>query len=103
MTTVETNLEETTEIISQLKDNIARYKFEIQQAEKELEKQELKLINVLEKTGVDNMQYGVYSFGWKTSKRKAFDQKLFSSKHPDLFDEFKIEKESTKFEFKING
>ena len=103
MTTVEINLDEITENMYQLKDTEARLKFELKQVEKEMEKNEIKLVALLEQQNVNEMQYGVYSFGWKPSKRKVFDQKLFSSKHPELFDEFKIEKESTKFEFKING
>lgn len=100
---VELNLEEITENMYQLKDTEARLKFELKNIEKEIEKNEIKLVALLEKQNVNDMQFGVYSFGWKTSKRKAFDQKLFSSKHPELFEEFKIEKESQKFEFKING
>lgn len=99
---MEINLEEVTEKVAELKDIIARCKFEQGQAEKELERQELKLIAFLEQSGTESCDFNGYYFGWKTTKRKAFDQKLFGQEHPDLLEKFKLEKESTKFEFKIN-
>ena len=85
-----------------LKDEKARLSFELKNVEKEIEKRELQLVTVLQRANVKTMDYGVYSFGWKTTKRKAFDQKLFKEKQPDLFNQYYIEKESEKFEFKIN-
>ena len=85
-----------------LKDQVARYKFDMKEAEKEIEKRELQLIALLSQMDVSEMQHGIYSFGWKTTKRKAFDQKLFGEENPDLLEKYKIEKESEKFEFKIN-
>jgi predicted phage-related endonuclease len=102
MTTIEINLDEITQQMDELKDQKARYKFELDAIEKEIEKNELKLIAVLDKLGAEEVQHGVYSFGWKPIKRTAFDQKLFSSENPDLFEKYKLTKESTKFEFKIN-
>ena len=85
-----------------LKDEKARLTFELKNIEKEIEKRELQLVTALQQADVKTMDYGVYSFGWKTTKRKAFDQKLFKEKQPDLFNQYYIEKESEKFEFKIN-
>ncbi len=85
-----------------LKDEKARLTFELKNVEKEIEKRELQLVTALQQADVRTMDYGVYSFGWKTTKRKAFDQKLFKEKQPDLFNQYYIEKESEKFEFKIN-
>ena len=99
---IEINLDEITKQMDELKDTKARLKFELDAIEKEIEKNELKLIAVIDKMGVDNMQHGVYSFGWKTTNRTAFDQKKFSSENPDLYEKYKTTKENQKFEFKIN-
>ena len=95
-------LQELTEYMDQLKDQEARLKFELKNTEKEIEKCEKKLQDVLHVANADSMDFGVYSFGWKISKRKAFSQKLFSEKHPELYEQFKVETETKKFEFKIN-
>ena len=62
----------------------------------------MKLQNVIEKMGVDTMNYGIYTFGWETKKRKAFSQKAFGQVYPDLLEKFKIETETKSFVFKIN-
>lgn len=85
-----------------LKDEKARLSFELKNVEKEIEKRELQLVTALQQADVKTMDYGVYSFGWKITQRKAFDQKLFKEKQPDLFNQYYIEKETEKFEFKIN-
>lgn len=99
---IELNLDAITEHLYELKDAKARYKFELNNIEKEIEKEELKLIALLDKTGVDEMQHGIYSWGWKISTRTAFDQQLFSSENPELFEKYKLTKENKKLEFKIN-
>ena len=48
------------------------------------------------------MQYGVYTFGLKTSKRTAFDSKLFQEKNPEIYEQFKTTKEYEIFSFKVN-
>lgn len=85
-----------------LKDQQAHLKFNLKETEKEIEKRELQLTNLLSQMDVNEMQHGIYSFGWKTTKRKAFDQKLFGEENPDLLEKYKLEKVSEKFEFKIN-
>lgn len=102
MPKIEIDLDAITKHLDELKDAKARLKFEIDNVDKEIEKEELKLIALIDKTGVDSMDYGVYTFGWKISTRKAFDQKLFGAEHPDLLEQYKVEKEQKKFEFKIN-
>lgn len=102
MATVEIDLEAITQRMDELKDLKARYDFELKQVEKEIETLELKLIAVLDQTGADSMDFGCYTFGWKVATRKAFDQKLFGQDYPDLLEQYKIEKENKKFEFKIN-
>ena len=102
MPTIELDLDAITQHLDELKDARARYKFELANIEKEIEKEELKLIALLDKTGVDEMQHGIYSWGWKISTRTAFDQQLFSSENPELFEKYKLTKENKKLEFKIN-
>lgn len=98
---MEIDLEKITSEMDLLKQDKARLKFELNNVEKELEKRELQLVTTLSKLEVDSMDYGVYSFGWKVTKRKAFDQKLFKEEQPDVFNKYYLEKENKKFEFKI--
>lgn len=102
MAKIEIDLDAITANLDELKDTRARLKFELDNTEKEIEKEQLKLIALLEQLDVNEMQHGIYSFGWKVNKRKAFDQKLFSKDYPDLLEQYKVEKESKTFEFKIN-
>lgn len=97
------DLEKITERMDELKDVQARLKFELKQTEKEIEKYELQLQAVLTSSGVNEMQYGNYIFGWKEIRKKTFDQKLFSIDYPDLFNVYKTEKKSQTFDFKIAG
>lgn len=99
---IELDLDAITQHLDELKDARARYKFELNNVEKEIEKEELKLIALLDKAGVDEMQHGIYSWGWKITTRNAFDQQLFSSENPELFEKYKLIKENKKFDFKIN-
>lgn len=99
---IEIDLEAITQRMDELKDAKARYTFELKQVEKEIEKEELKLIALLEQTGTDSMDYGCYTFGWKMTVRNAFDQKLFGQDYPDLLAKYKVAKENKVFEFKIN-
>lgn len=103
MTTAEINLDEITLRMDELKDTRARLKFELNNIEKEIEKNELKLIALLEQKNINEMVYGVYSFGLKTQERTTFDQSLFKNDHPDLFDEYRLTKQTEKFEFKVIG
>lgn len=96
------NIQEITSTLDTLKDLKARLSFELKECEKGIEKEELKLIALLNQTGVKEMVHGVYSFGFKETSRCAFDQKLFAEKEPDLYNKYKLTKLSEKFEFKIN-
>lgn len=96
------NLEELTLKMDELKDLEARLKFDLKNTQEEIEKIELQLQNVIEKAGVNNMDYGVYTFGWEVKKRKAFSQKAFGQVYPDLLEKFKLETETKSFVFKIN-
>ena len=100
---MEINIDEIVKNLDDLKKKKAELDFYLKQTEKEIEQEELKLQAVLNQLDVNYMQHGVYSFGWITKKRKAFDQKLFGSEHPDLLEKFKIEKETKSFEFKIGA
>ena len=96
------NLEELTLKMDELKDLEARLKFDLKNTQEQIEKVELQLQNVIEKAGVNNMDYGVYTFGWEVKKRKAFSQKAFGQVYPDLLEKFKLETETKSFVFKIN-
>lgn len=99
---IEIDLDAITQRMDELKDAKARYTFELKQVEKEIEKEELKLIALLDQAKVDSMDYGCYSFGWVTATRQAFDQQLFKEQNPDLFQQYYLKKENRNFKFKIN-
>ena len=96
------DLKELTLRMDELKDAKARLDFELKQVDKEIEKIELQLANVLENAGVESIDFGVYSFGWVEKTRKAFSQKAFAQVYPDLLEKFKLETTTRKIEFKIN-
>ena len=100
---VKINLDEITAQMDELKDTKARYEFELKKVKEEIEKRELQLIALLNQMGVNEMQHGIYSFGLKVKQRTALDQKLLAQELPDIYNKYKITKESESFEFKING
>ena len=87
----------------QVKDLIAQHKFELKRLEQQEELLSIKLIGFLKKMNVEEMMLPNCHFGIKTKSRTAFDQKLFSTENPDLFNQYKITKETEYFEFKIGG
>lgn len=95
-------LTEITRQLDDLKDLESRLKFDLENTKKQIEKIELQLQAIIEDAGVDNMDFGIYSFGWEVKKRKAFSQKAFEQVYPELLEKFKIETETKKFVFKIN-
>lgn len=101
MSKIEIDLDSITKRRDELMDLKARYNFELKQVEKEMETLDLQLIALLNQTGTEEMTYGTYVFGWKTTQRTAFDQKLFGEQYPDLLNQFKTTKENRVFNFKI--
>lgn len=87
----------------QIKDLLAQHKFELKRLEQQEELLNIKLIGYLKKMDVNQIQLPNCSFGFKTTTRCAFDQKLFSKENPELFEKYKLTKENEKFEFKIGG
>lgn len=102
MNKIEINLDLITQEMDELKDLKARYEFELKQVKEKIEKNELKLISLLNQTGVKEMSYGCYSFNLKIIKRQSLDQKLLKEKYPEQYNDCYITKENEKFEFKIN-
>lgn len=99
---VKIDLDLITKEMDQLKDDEARLKFELKNLEKEIEKCQIVLENLLHQSGVDSMEYGIYSFGWKTTTSRRFNQKKFEEDHPDMLEQYKTESSNSRFEFKIN-
>lgn len=99
---MEDDLKQLTEAMACLKDQKARLEFELKQVENELERVSIILQNYLAKLDVEEMIFGPYNFGWKTTTSRRFNQKLFGETHPDLLEQFKTESVSKKFDFKIN-
>lgn len=99
---IDVDLKELTRQMDEFKLMEAELKFNLKKTQEEIEKIELQLANVLEKTGVDSMEVGIFTFGWEVKKRKAFSQKAFGQVYPDLLEKFKLETESKQFVFKVN-
>lgn len=99
---IEIDLDAITKRRDELKDLEARYKFELKQIEKEAETLDLQLIALLQQTGVESMDYGTYTFGWKTTVRNALDQKYLKEHYEDVFNACYLKKENRTFQFKIN-
>ena len=96
-------LNDTIDQMLEIKDLIAQHKFELKRLEQQEELLNVKFIAYLKKAGVDEMQMPNCSFGFKTTSRTAFDQKLFSTENPELFNRYRITKEKQAFEFKVGG
>ena len=97
------DLDALTRDMDQLKDSKARLEFELKAIDEQIKKVQLELENILSQMGVEQMEYGIYTFGWRTTESKRFDQKAFGVAHPDLLQQFKLPSTSRRFEFKING
>lgn len=103
MNKIEIDLGKITSELDQIKQDIARYKFEINNLDKEKEKREMQLAALLGQMDVKSMDYGSYTFGFKEYKRTAFDQKKFKSENPEMFEKYYIPKVTERFEFKLRG
>lgn len=101
MKKIEIDLDALTKRRDELADLKARYTFELNQVEKEIETLDLQLIALLNQAGTDSMSYGSYSWGWETKTRRAFDQKLFGNDYPDLLEKYKVEKENRVLNFRV--
>lgn len=100
---MQNELNTTIDQMLEVKDLIAQHKFEMKRLEQQEELLNIKLIGYLKKTNSKEMILPNCSFGFKTTSRCAFDQKLFSQEHPKLFEKYKLTKENEKFEFKIGS
>ena len=96
------DLKELTRQMDEFKLMEAELKFNLKKTQEEIEKIELQLQNIIQRAGVESMDFGIYSFGWETKTRRAFSQKAFGQVYPDLLEKFKLETETKSFVFKIN-
>lgn len=99
---VNINLDVITSEMDELKDQKARYEFELKKIKEEIEKRELQLVALLNQMGVNEMQHGVYSFGLKIKQRTTLDQRYLKEHYKDIAEKCTFTKESESFEFKIN-
>lgn len=98
---VEIDIEQLTSELDELKDQKARYTFELKQIDKEIEKRECALGLFLKQNRLDNYVHGRFEFYFKEYQRTAFDQKAFQTDYPELYAKYKTPKTSERFEFKI--
>ena len=96
------DLERLTSEMDDLKDQEARLKFELKNVQQQISKIEIQLQVLLDQSDVLTMDFGVYSFGWKVSTCRRFDQSKFGAEHPQLLEKYKTETTTKRFEFKIN-
>ena len=97
------DLDQITKELDELKDQQARLNFELKAVEKEIKKREMQLEALINQQGVNEMQYGCYSWGYVTKCRNSLDQKMLKENFEDIYNQCYHSTESTKFEFKING
>lgn len=97
------DLNQVVENMMQIKDAIAAHEFELKQLKQKEELLAIQLENFLAKTGANEMILPTCYFGYKTTSRCAFNQKLFSSENPDLYEKYKTTTDTQKFEFKIGA
>ena len=102
MNKIEIDLDAITARRDELMDLESRYKFELKQVTKEMEKLDLQLIALIDQMDVDSMDYKTYTFGWKTTTRTALDQKYLKEHFADIAKQCTFEKENRVFDFKIN-
>ncbi len=100
---IEIDLDAITKEMDELKDSKARYEFELKKIKEEIEKRELQLTALLSQQGINEMQYGIYSFGLVTKQRTALDQKYLKENFADIAAQCTFTKETENFVFKING
>ncbi len=100
---IEIDLDEITKYMDELKQAKAKFEFDLKQVNAEIEKTEKILESLLEQLKVDEMLHGVYRFGWKTTTKRTFDQKKFKTDNPEVYEQYKTEKQYKNFEFKINN
>lgn len=96
-------LNATIDSMLEIKDLIAQHKFELKRLEQQEELLNIKLEGFLKKKKVNEMIMPNCHFGMVFAQRTAFDQKLFSKEHPELFAKYRTTKEKERFEFKIGG
>ena len=101
MSKVEIDLEQITDELDNINDQIANYTFKIKQLQKEKDKREMALGLFLKQNKMDNLVYGRFEFGFKEYTRTAFDQALFKQEQPELFEKYKLPKTTERFEFKL--
>lgn len=96
------DLDQLTQDMDYLKDQEARLKFELKNVQEQISKIEIQLQVLLEQSDALTMDFGVYSFGWRVSTCRRFNQSKFGEEHPQLLEKYKTESTTKRFEFKIN-
>lgn len=86
-------------IMDELTTKQLELKSQLKSVEKEIEKYQFLMQEVLEKENKDIITCGYWSFGWDVKQRTSFNQALFKEKHPDLYEQFKTTNEIKKFQF----
>ena len=97
---VDVDLELITNEMDKLKQDKARYQFELKQVEKQIERLELTLIAVLNQAQVKDMEFNGYTFGFKETTRVSLDQKKLKELYPKQFEDCYLPKTKEDFYFK---
>lgn len=86
-------------IMDELTTRELELKGQLKQVEKEKEKHEFQMQEILKQENKDIITCGYWSFGWDVKERTAFDQKKFREAYPAMWEEFKTTSEIRKFCF----
>lgn len=96
------DLEAITQEMDSLKDTKARLEFELKNTKQRIEILEMQFSALLKQQAVNEMDYGVYKFGFETKTRTALDQGFLKEHYADIAAACTFTKEKQDFYFKIN-
>lgn len=99
---IEIDLDAITQEMDSLKDQKARLEFELKNTKQRIEILEMQLSALLEQQAVNEMDYGVFKFGFETKTRTALDQSYLKEHYADIAAACTFTKEKQDFYFKIN-
>ena len=97
------DLESLTAQMDDVKDTIARLKYELKEAEKKESKLQLVFESLLTNLNVEEMTHGIYSWGFVEKTTNRLNQGKIKEDYPDVYQACYLPSTSKTFKFKING
>ncbi len=90
---------EITDLLNALYSQQLDLKTQLKGIEKQIAEAEYLAQEVLKQENKEQITCGYWTFGWDVKQRTAFDQTLFKTEHPDIYDKYKTTKEIRTFKF----